>query len=467
MRFLLFFIPYLISLLYQEDPETKYWICWGGSFWIFWVTFAGWAGSLPRNRPFAQQFMRPFIFAHLLLAGYMVLSSVFFFLHYHGYYYFEQVDVPDPEKIVRTAQCQQYYQLAHAALATGFSLSMRGFERPRFWAIVKAQNADVFFKLTWITFLLQQVLDFLPFGSAFKSNLNQIALLSSLLFLIQAFAEKKKILLALGLFAINILLGTLSGMKSATLMIILFLGAQYYGRYRWQTITLGALSIWVWFSFIPTISVAIRQQAWFGGQNSTQVLRNAIADIRDKKVDSRKVNWNLLVARSSEVGMFIRYVDHVPIKRDFYGLEIVEQALMGLIPRAMRPDGKSIDETAMARAIEVGIIDRKIDQSTSAKPALVADAYMSGAELAIIITFLVFGYMANSLAQICERFFGGYTFGTVLIFNGCFAVFQTGSCFENVPSSIFYGIITMYFIFFLLVELKILQRVPQFNLSRG
>lgn len=459
MRAWLFFIPYFISLYFQEEPDTLYWICWGGSFWIFWVTFMGWANPLPKDLTFAQQFMRPFIFAHLLCVGYMVISSVFYFLHYQGYFYFEQVDVADPIKIAKAAQCQQYYQLAHASLATGLTLFMKGFGQTRYWAIVPVQDANLFFRLTLVTFILQQLLSFLPFGSAFKNNLNQLSLLASLLFLVQAIAEKKLLLLAFLLFALNVVLGALSGMKSTTLIIILFLGAQYFALYPWRTILIGGFALWLWFSFIPTISVFVRQQAWFGEQSSATALQNALTGIRDNTVDTKELNWNLLVFRSSEIGMFVRYVDHVPAKRDFYGFQIVDQALMGLLPKGIRPDGKSIDQTAMERVYEVGIVDRKNDRSTSAKPALVADAYMSGAEPAILITFFLFGVAATQLAKICERLFGGYTFGSVLIFNGCFSIFQTGNCFENIPSSIFYGIVTFYFMYFILLEQKILKRV--------
>lgn len=459
MRAWLFFIPYFISLYFNEEPEIKYWICWGGSFWIYLVTFMGWANTLPKDRTFAQQFMRPFIFVHLLCSGYMVLSSVFYFMHYHGYYYFEQVDVPDPLKIAQTAQCQQYYQLAHAALAMGLTFWMKDFEQKKYAALPKRLNAPLFLRLTLVTLALVQVVQFLPFGSAFKSNLSQLSLLVSLLFFIQAITEKKHLALAIGIFLGNIVLGTLSGMKSATLIIILFLGAHYFALYRWRVIVLGGAALWLWLIFIPTISYTVRKQSWFGVQNSTAAVRSAIAGIRENTVDPWRLNWDLLVFRSSEVGMFIRYVNHIPAKRDFYKFQLLDQALMGLLPRTMRPDGRSIDETAMERAIEVGIVDRKTDKSTSAKPALVADAYMSGAEWGIVITFFLFGFVATRLAKACESLFGGYLLGSVLIFNGCFSIFQTGNCFENIPSSILYGVVTMYFMFYLMLELKILHRI--------
>lgn len=461
MRAWLFFIPYFISFYFQDNPDIQYWICWIGSIWIFLVTFMGWVNPLPKDLTFSQQFMRPFIFAHILCAGYMVLSSAFFFIHYHGYYYFDQVDVPDPVKIAKIAKCQQYYQLAHASLATGLIIWMDGFEQNRKDAIPRVLNTGIFLKLTLLTFVLLQLFNLLPFASALRGNLNALSLLASLLFFVYANHEKKQYLLALGLLIFNITIGTLSGMKSATLTIILFLGAQYFARYRIQTIVLGAFSIWLWFSFIPTISSFVRQQSWYGGQSSVQAVQNALIGIRNKTIDTRRLNWDLLVLRSSEIGMFIRYVDHIPAKRNFYGLKIFDQAIMGLLPSFIRPDGKSIDETAMERAIDAGIIDRRIDKSTSAKPALVADAYMSGGESAIVLTFFLFGFMATQLAKICERLFGGYTLGSVLIFNGCFSIFQSGNCFENIPASIFYGIITMYFMYFLLLELKILKRTKR------
>lgn len=459
MRAWLFFLPYFISLYFGDSPAIKYWICWGGSFWIFLVTFKGWVNPLPKDLSFAQQFMRPFIFAHILSAGYMAISSVFFFIHYNGYYYFDQVDVPEPFRLIKIAQCQQYYQLAHAAFATGLTFSMKGFGEQRYWAYPKTIDAKMFFRLTLITFILMQLMRFLPFGTGFRNNLNQLSLLASLLFFVQAISEKKQLFVAILLFSINVVLGMLSGMKSATLIIILYLGAHYFSRYRWRTLAFGGIALWLWFSFIPTISYFIRQQAWFGSQTTTAAVQNAIAGIQGNTVDSRRLNWELLVFRSSEIGMFIRYVDHIPAKRDYYKFQIVDQALMGLLPRFMRPDGKSIDETAMERAIEVGIVDRTKDNTTSTKPALVADAYMSGAEIGILITFFLFGFMSTQMAKICESLFGGYALGTVLVFNGCFSIFQSGNCFENIPASVFYGFITMYFMFFLLIELGILQRV--------
>lgn len=458
MRAWLFFIPYVISLYFQQIPEMKFWICWGGSFWIFLATFLGWANPLPKDLPFTKQFMRPFIFAHILCACYMCLTSVFYFLHYNGYYYFDIVDVPDHLKIIKAAQSQQYYLLAHGAMATGLTFWMKGFGRGPYYAFPKNQNAPLFLRLTLIVFILMQILSILPFASAFKYNLSQLAILASLLFFVQALQEKKHVFLAVLLLFVNMLLGALSGMKAATLIILLFLGAHYFSIYRWRTIIVGGFALWLWFSFIPTISYVVRQQAWFGGQTTTVALQNAISVIQSKTFDSRRLNWELLVFRSSEIAMFVRYIDHVPAKRDFYRFQIVNQALIGLLPKTMRSDGKSIDETAMERTLEVGIVDRKTDKSTSAKPALVADAYMSGAEPAILITFFLFGFIATQLAKTCERLFGGYNLGSVLIFNGCFGIFQTGNCFENIPSSIFYGILTMYFMFFLLLEVKILQR---------
>ncbi len=465
MRIWLFFLPYLISLWFGDLPEQKFWICWAGSLWILLVTFMGWVTPLPKDRSFAQQFMRPVIFAHVLCASYMALSSIFFFFHYNGYYYFDKLDYPNPIILAKAAQCQQYYQLAHAALATGLTVRLKRYEQNIYVASPISQNASVLLRMTLILFVFAQGVSFFPFGSAFRSNLNSLSLLASLLFFVQALSEKRKLLFAIGLFSVNVSLGILSGMKSATLIIILFLGAHYYSRYRWRTLIAGGFALWLWFSFIPTISVYVRQQAWFGSQSATTAVQNALTGISNKTVDPRRLNWELLVFRSSEISMFIRYVDHVPLKRNFYNFEIAEQAFMGLLPRFIRPDGKSIDQTAMERVYEVGIVDWKTDKSTSAKPALVADAYMSKSEIGILITFFLFGFAATQLSILCEKLFGGYTLGSVLVFNGCFGIFQTGNCFENIPASILYGIVTMYFVFFLLLEMSILKRITSPHLA--
>ena len=142
-------------------------------------------------------------------------------------------------------------------------------------------------------------------------------------------------------------------------------------------------------------------------------------------------------------------------------MEIIKSAALALIPRAIRPDGKSIDETAMERTLAAGALDRFImEGGTSAKPAAVADAYMINGTLSILLAFFLYGLVAGSMALVCETYFGGYTIGTVLIYNPCFALFWIGACTENMVVGIMYGCISVFMFYQLAKMFKLFEEKP-------
>ncbi len=82
---------------------------------------------LPNDISVKEQVLRPIFLIQAIFAGYMACSSIFYFLDSIGYTYFSYTGTYNalnratPHTI---AACQQYYVLAHAALAHGILLAM-------------------------------------------------------------------------------------------------------------------------------------------------------------------------------------------------------------------------------------------------------------------------------------------------------------------------------------------------------
>jgi hypothetical protein len=126
-KFLVLYLPWLLSLLLKSDPQISYLIAWLGSFLIFFLTLTGWVKPLPDDLPIADQLMRPIFLVHIIFAGYMCSTSIFFFLDVLGYEDFHKTTnyfLIDYEKLELTAQCQRYYCLGHAAFVTGILIFM-------------------------------------------------------------------------------------------------------------------------------------------------------------------------------------------------------------------------------------------------------------------------------------------------------------------------------------------------------
>src|SRR5579862_3821548 len=127
-RYIVLYIPWLLSLFFQSDPEFSYIIAWLGSFVIFYLSLTGWIRPLPKDRSMAEQLMRPIFLVQIIFAGYTCCTSIFYFLDVIGYVNFHKTSqffLIDAQKLELTAQCQRYYCLGHAALATGILFFMR------------------------------------------------------------------------------------------------------------------------------------------------------------------------------------------------------------------------------------------------------------------------------------------------------------------------------------------------------
>src|SRR6185312_13111580 len=117
-KYIVLYIPWLLALLFKSDPQVSYIIAWLGSFLIFYLTLSGWIKPLPTDLRFDEQLMRPILLVQIIFAGYMCCTTIFFFFNVLGYEDFHKTSqyyLIDYDLLQRTAACQRYYCLSHAA----------------------------------------------------------------------------------------------------------------------------------------------------------------------------------------------------------------------------------------------------------------------------------------------------------------------------------------------------------------
>lgn len=75
----------------------------------------------------------------------------------------------------------------------------------------------------------------------------------------------------------------------------------------------------------------------------------------------------------------------------------------------------------------------------------------------ILVLFFIYGFIATAMSIVCEKYFGGYTLGTVIVYNSCFSVFWVGGCTENMVVAIFYGFIAVLIFYLLATYFKLIE----------
>jgi hypothetical protein len=111
----------------------------------------------------------------------------------------------------------------------------------------------------------------------------------------------------------------------------------------------------------------------------------------------------------------------------------------------------------MERVYDAGVVNRL--SNVSAKPAFIADAYLSGGLMGIFISLFTYGAIAQLISTKAETLFGGYVLGTALIFSGLFQILWRGLSFEFIINSVFWSFITMLILHRILLATKFLKRV--------
>jgi len=463
-KYVLLYIPFFLALLTSGSPVMSYFIAWGGSFWVFFLSMSGMIKPLPKDRSFAEQFLRPVILIQIIFASYMSVTSIFYFLDSIGYYYltFDPFRVKADYEIELLSQCQRYYLLAHTAYVHGILFMMNYDEKPK-WK-VKYKSISVFMlQLTAAFSVLATFVRFAPGLGQFEVKFAGLSFTASVIAFAYALPEKKRVptLIATGLFAYNMLHALVSGWKEEIIVPLIMLAVFIFPFYKRVVITVFPILFAAFFTIVPTYNNIVRSLSWSGDVPADQAAEIAIDRMLAGDVDIAASNWLFLTGRLSEIGMFVEYVNGIPALRDFYGFEIAGQAVMAIIPRALYPSKPITEDLVEQRVIAAGVIAEYSADNVSAKPPMITDAYLSAGGFGVFLFMLLLGMLVSWLSVTAEKLFGGYLMGSGLVCTGLFQMLWRGNCFEFLSNAVFWSVVVMFLLFYAGRKIGIIQPVEQ------
>ncbi len=354
------------------------------------------------------------------------------------------------------AQCQRYYCLGHAAFVFGTLLFMN-YPVQKKYRLQNFNLADFLLYVALTTVPVSIFFTIVPGLNQFSAQFSTLSFIAGALAL--AFAipihKTQNILVSGALFGFNLYKSVLSGYKEPIILSFLVLAIFLFPFYKRTVILVFAPILFLVFAALPTYNQVFRQNAWSGDLSAEDASRVALDAALSNSPEADDSNWSFLVFRLSEVDMFIKYIQSTPRYTNFYGMKMVEQSFQSLVPRIFWPGKPNTEDVVMERAFNAGIAAKGMN--VSAKPALIADAYLFDGGIGIFIILFLYGAVNQMIALKAESLFGGYVLGTALIYSGLFQMMWRGLSFEFLLNSVFWSYISMLLIAKLLYVLRILK----------
>ena len=458
-KYLILYLPWVISILFRSEPTVSYLIAWLGSFYIFYICYSGRIKPLPDDRGIGEQIMRPIFLVQIIFVGYMACSSIFYFFNLLGYGNLDQTGdlfTQASEKLPLLAQCQRYYVLGHAAFATGIIAFMK-YPIEQKYTYKKDSVSNIMFIVAIASLPLSILSLRIPGLAQFYFQLSSLSFIAGTLAL--AFAIPRQQLgytIICGLLYIsNFYQALTSGYKEPIIISVLVLGIFLYPTYKRLVTVIFVPLLLLLFMYLPTYNHIFRENAWADNVDSDQAYEMALDATLNP--DEEISNWGFLVFRLSEVDMFTTFIQSTPDKVDYYGFDLVEQSVIAIIPRIFWPAKPITEDLVMERVYNAGVILR--GSNVSAKPAFIVDGYLSGGIIGIFLSLFIYGAAVQLISQKAEQLFGGYILGTALIFSGLFQIFWRGLSLEFLVNSVFWSYVTMLIVHKVLLGTNFLKRI--------
>jgi len=462
-KYLVLFLPWALASLFKNDPQLSYLIAWLGSFFIFYLTLSGWVKPLPDDRSISEQLMRPIFLVQIIFAGYTCCTSIFYFLNVLGYQDFQKVSdyyLVDSERLQLTAACQRYYCLGHAAFVSGILMFMRYPIKQKYY-FEEEKLANTLFVAAILALPVSVAFLRIPGLAQFSYQFSSLSFIAGTLALAFAIPLKKiwNTLFCVILYFFNFYQALISGFKEPIITSILVLGIFLYPNYKKLVTFTFVPMLLLLFVFLPTYNRIFRQNAWGSdvqADQATQLALDAALNSATSSSDDDS-NWSFLAFRLSEIDMFTEFAKSTPDKVDFYGTQLLKQSAIAMVPRAFWPSKPSTEDLIMERVYAGNVVNR--GSNVSAKPAFIADAYLTDGGIGVFISLFLYGAIAQLISLKAEKLFGGYILGTALVFSGLFQAFWRGLSFEFLINSVFYAYISMLLLHQLLIGTGILKKI--------
>ncbi|RRN76897.1 hypothetical protein EIM50_22340, partial [Pseudoxanthomonas sp. SGD-10] len=241
------FIPLLIATFLAPSPITSYIIAWLGSFYIFFVSWVLDGKYFSEGLTIAERFMKPIFLLQGIFAGFMCLTSIFYFID----------NLNDTVHLHEIAKCQRLSLLAHIALVFGIYLLDDKNE------INISYAPSSYLKLTILSYILGSIFNIIPGLAQFSIYFYSLAAIAGTYLLvkgIQAGDFKLKILGWL-FFGINFISATLTGFKEHIIVNLIILFVLLFPLYKRLIIILSLPTLYVLIYILPTYASVIRSEA--------------------------------------------------------------------------------------------------------------------------------------------------------------------------------------------------------------
>ena len=462
-KYIVLYIPWLVAFILKSDPQLSYIIAWLGSFLILYLTLTGWVKPLPNDLSIGEQLMRPILLVQIIFAGYMCCTTIFYYLDVLGYEDFHKTSayyLIDYDLLRRTAQCQRYYCLGHAAFVTGILMFMNYPEKGKHkYYVEKEKIATLLLIIACVTLPLSYFFLKMPGFSQFANQFTALSFIAGTLALAFAIPLKKiwNTVTCLILYFFNFYTALTSGFKEPIIISVLVLGVFLYPHYKKLILITFIPLMFTLFILLPTYNRIYRENAWGADadtEDATQLALDAALN-KNSAQSTDESNWTFLAYRLSEIDMFTHFVQSTPEKIDFYKSQLLEQSVIALVPRIFWASKPITETMVMERVYAAGVINR--GSSVSAKPAYIVDAYLSYGGVGVFIFLLLYGAAAQLISIKAEKLFGGYILGTALIFSGLFQIMWRGLSFEFIINTMFWSYISMFIFQKILIATRVLK----------
>ncbi len=444
------FLPWALSCIISNNPLCSYAIAWLGSFFIFLYSLRSPVAMFAADLPITMQVMRPMILIQLIFAGLMSVTSIFYFLDHLGFYFWSDIQsrgFKAREQTMHLAYCQRLYLFAHASLILGMIIAAKPRNAPTFIWIQEIK--DHLITILLLTTSAIYCLSLFATLNQFSVLLAPVPMFLAGLMILIGLQQSRPKLTWTGFcfFCYTLYQAAYSGYKEALFVPLIVLAFIFYPYYRSIVIGLGLPILLVVIYFLPIWTNTLRAETWQGEISIDKAATYAYSQIiEDQNQEVVKQNsWDFLTNRFSEIGMFSKYVAHVPKDRPFYKTEILQNALYALVPRALWPTKPNTEERSMERVYEADVLSTS--SAASAKTRTVVDGYLSAGIPGILITMIFYGIICQLLCNMAEQLFGGYEGGCIVVFNGMFQQLWRGNNFEFILNNMVYGCILMLLVF--------------------
>ena len=428
------YLPWLLSMIVEFDPDISYFAAWLGSFFIFYITIFSSLAPYKTSENNPLPVMKPLILVQLIFAGFMCCTSIFYFL--------EHID----SDTTLISQCQRLSLLAHASLVSGMILKLSPNDYLQNISI--RPSMKLILTMCFLSFCFAKLLDYVPSFIQLKYPLQVLSITSTVYVLVKGIATQKIMYaaIAISMFSIQFIESTLTGFKEGIIIQILTLIFISFHYYRSLVLILGSGIFLIALYVLPTYTAVFRKESWINGNSMNSAREQAYQTFFNEESSQLifENNWEFLTNRFSEIGMFVKYIKHTPDHQNYIGSEILYNSLISIVPRVLWDQKPITEKIAMQRVYDASVVSNSSNVSAKTRP--VVDGYLIAGSTGIFLLMLCYGFVTQILSNLAEKIFGGYELGTMIIFNSLFQQLWRGNAMEFLINNIIYGMILMFFI---------------------